>query len=72
MHWLARPYPPGLEMPGIGYFLLIGSITFCFIGIVLYKVATAEAAVRQLSAENPSESDDPEKAEVAEITSSHK
>ena len=71
--WLTPPYPLGFEIPGIGYFLLIGGITLCFIGIVIYTVATAEAgAIRQLSAEDLSASDDPEKAEVAEITSSHK
>jgi hypothetical protein len=73
MSRLTPPYPLGFEIPGIGYFLLIGGITLCFIGIVIYTVATAEAeTVRQLSAEDPSESDDPGKARVAEITSSHK
>jgi hypothetical protein len=70
MFRLTLPYPPGYEVPGIGYFLLIGGITLCFIGIVIYTVATAQAAeVRRLSSQDPSASDDPEKAGVAEIAS---
>jgi hypothetical protein len=69
--WLTPPYPLGFAIPGIGYFLLIGGITLCFIGMVIYTVATAEAgAIRQLSAEDLSASDDREKARVAEITNS--
>jgi hypothetical protein len=41
MPWAAPPYPPGFQPPGIGYLLLIGGITLCFIGIVLYAVARA-------------------------------
>ena len=40
MPWLTPPYPLGYQMPGIGYFLLISGITLCFIGIVMYAVAT--------------------------------
>ena len=46
MPWPKPPYPPGFQPPGIGYFLLVGGITLCFIGLVLYLALTAPAAIR--------------------------
>jgi len=39
------PYPPGYQLPGIGFFLLIGVLTLCFVGIVLYLVFTGRIQV---------------------------
>ena len=46
MPWPEPPYPPGFQPPGIGYFLLVGAITLCFIGLVLYLALTAPAAIQ--------------------------
>jgi hypothetical protein len=35
MRWPTPPCPPGYEMPGIGYILLIGGLILGFIGIAL-------------------------------------
>jgi hypothetical protein len=57
MPWLAPPYPPGFQLPGIGYFLLIGAVVLCFIGIAAYLAAATSAATTQSCRIHPDHAD---------------
>jgi hypothetical protein len=62
MHWPEPPYPPGFQPPGIGFFLLIGGVVFCFLGIVIcmtIKCALAQCGSQQ-SPDQPPPKDEQE------------
>jgi len=53
MQWPEPPYPPGYQ-PGIGFFLLTGLLTLCFVGIVLYLVLTGRIKIEAKRDQNAS------------------
>jgi hypothetical protein len=59
------PFPPGFQLPGIRFFLVICAIIFCFIGIALYVALTRSPAIEAAKIASSPEDDDKNKDRAA-------